>query len=290
MNPLPAILTSLTIFLLSWTPAAAQAVPGEESSSSRRDGETAVETPDLKGGENFVLTLNGQELPMALGESYEITLTREVEVEIEVDTPATGDTETGDDTSPPSPAEETAAPEKKTITQSVTIPLKLELVRRDNSRYRGELFQFEHPPALQPVTTRLDETISQTVIHTPSGGGIIIQEYFSVAPDAFAEAILEEALATQRAKAGAGGSPALEIVRQPFEAKLPSGQTMKGQRARATLLEPEQESIARFEVASLSWQSGGVLVLTMRLDENEQAAKTLVDLFWKTLKIDPQTD
>ena len=72
------------------------------------------------------------------------------------------------------------------------ISLKLILQQKEYLRFKGDLFSFEHKSKYKPNRDDLGDGVFQTMILTPLGTGVLVQEYIQMNPINLVDMMLNE--------------------------------------------------------------------------------------------------
>jgi hypothetical protein len=113
------------------------------------------------------------------------------------------------------------------------------------------------------------------MIATAEGSGIIIQKYATINP-----AHLNEMMINEVTKESIGYGYTMK--REDYHKTLKSGQKIEIDKAVLTY----KDEINIYEIATIGQKDEGVLIMTMRMDNNQtgQGVK-LIDMLWKTLML-----
>ena len=135
-------------------------------------------------------------------------------------------------------------------------------------------FSFDHPSSVTPSRTDLGDGIHQTMMTTPLGTLVIVQEYANMDPSGLVDMMLNE-LTKEEKQYG------YKITNSPAKIKLSSGKTLTGKKSIATY---RGEQTTR-HVLCYSLRDAGVMIVTQVAKDASPKDKSMIDTFWKTLKI-----
>ena len=146
---------------------------------------------------------------------------------------------------------------------------------KDTLMYTNSSYSFLHPKAFRVSGTKIDVGIDQVSILTAEGSGMIIQQYTSINPTSLNEMMLTE-ITKESINYG------YELKRSAYKRKLKSGQEIEI--TRAVLRYKEDVNI--YEVASIGKKDAGLMIVTMRMDEDGTSeGQKLIDLMWQSLLV-----
>jgi hypothetical protein len=150
-----------------------------------------------------------------------------------------------------------------------------EVKANDTLHYSDNFISFKYPKGFNITKTQLGEGIDQLMIATAEGSGIIIQKYSTLNPG-----LLNEMMMSEVTKESVGYGYVMK--REDYAKTLKSGQKIEIDKA--VLTYKDETNI--YEIASIGKKDEGVLIMTMRMDNNQtgQGVK-LIDLMWKTLMV-----
>ena len=144
----------------------------------------------------------------------------------------------------------------------------------DTLVYKGGKISFKYFKDHKISTTQLDDGIEQLMIMTADGSGIIIQLYSNMNPQLLNEMLLNE---VTKESVGYG----YELKRKDYERTLSSKQKINVDKAVLTY----KDEINIYEVATFGTKDEGVLIMTMKMDnEKNSAGQKLIDLTWNSFK------
>jgi hypothetical protein len=153
--------------------------------------------------------------------------------------------------------------------------LKFTISSKDTLTYNNSFYSFQYPKAFKVSSTKIEEGISQVSILTAEGSGMIIQKYESINPTS-----LNEMMITELTKESI--SYGFEPKRSTYKRKLKSGQEINV--TKSVLRYKEDVNI--YEVVSIGKKDAGLMIITMRMDENSNTeGQKLIDLMWQSLRL-----
>jgi len=152
--------------------------------------------------------------------------------------------------------------------------LKVTLHQKEYLRFSGDLFSFEHKSNVRPSRQDLGDGIFQTIIVTPLGTGLIVQEYTQMNPINLIDLMLNE---VTKEEVDYGYKYSEKTVTEKVD-----GITFKGKQAVTSY--PGEEWIR--SVLAYGKKDKGVLILTFIEKENYESEKLLIEDLWKSIKID----
>lgn len=153
---------------------------------------------------------------------------------------------------------------------------KLDLIfkKKDLLTFEGAKFSFDHPNKFTPSRSDLGEGVYQTTIMSPTGSGIIVQEYSLDLPADMIDLMILE-LTKEEVEVG------YKITKSPIEIPISKEITLKGKRVVSSI----KDSGTILQVISYAKKGSGVLVITRMDKDATDEEKLLLKTFWSTLKI-----
>jgi len=146
---------------------------------------------------------------------------------------------------------------------------------KDTLTYTNSFFSFSYPKAFRVSNSQLDAGIEQISIMSAEGSGMIIQKYESINPTS-----LNEMMLTEMTKESI--SYGFVSKRSIYKRKLKSGQEVEVTKAELRY----KEDVNIYEVASIGKKDAGLIIVTMRMDEeNNTEGQKVIDLMWQSLKV-----
>lgn len=149
------------------------------------------------------------------------------------------------------------------------------LQRKEQQVFRDGGLSFEHPAAVQPSTTDINDQVRQFMLVSANGNGILVQRYEGIDPAAVVDLMVSEMTDEEVA---AGYTRKIE----PATRQLADGRTLSGKRVRTT---SKDESWDRYVFASGN-NSGGYIVVSMIEAARAARDAAMIERVWKTLKLD----
>lgn len=153
--------------------------------------------------------------------------------------------------------------------------VNFKITQKDTLTYNDSFYSFLYPKGFKLSNTRIDEGVEQNSILTAEGSGLLIQKYETINPTTLNDLMLSE-MTKESISYG------YEEKRTNYKKLLKSGHEMVV--TKSVLRYKDEVNI--FEIASIGKKDAGVLIVTMRMDEdaNSQGQK-IIDLMWKSIKI-----
>jgi hypothetical protein len=152
--------------------------------------------------------------------------------------------------------------------------LMLVLSKKEFLTFDGNYFSFRHKSNFTPNKTDLGDGISQTLMTSPTGTGIIVQEYKSLDPSSLVDTMVHE-LTKDEIRAGYKKSE------KNIEKKITGGKTIKGKLVTTTYKDDEWVR----SVFAYGNGDEGVLVVTMIEKSNVEKEREIIDLFWESFAL-----
>lgn len=140
--------------------------------------------------------------------------------------------------------------------------------------FTAESFTFEHPGNVTPSRADLGDGIHQTMLATPHGSLILIQEYAGMDPSGLVDMMINE-LTKEEKKYG------YKIINKPEKIKLSSGKTFVGKKSVAKYRNDQTNR----QVLTYSIRDAGILIVTQIDKDAPSNDIAMIDEFWKTLKL-----
>jgi hypothetical protein len=140
--------------------------------------------------------------------------------------------------------------------------------------FRADAFCFDHPSRLSPSRTGLGEGIFQTVMSSPLGTLVMVQEYTSLDPSGIVDVMLNELLKEEL-------HYGYKITRSEATQALADGTVLTGRKAVSTYKDTEYTR----HVLAYSGKDAGILVITMIEKAAPPEDAQILEVFWKTLKV-----
>ncbi|GJM06112.1 MAG: hypothetical protein DHS20C09_21080 [marine bacterium B5-7] len=95
------------------------------------------------------------------------------------------------------------------------------LVQKDFLTFATENFSFEHPKQFIPAKSNLGDGLFQTVLMTPVGSAVMVQEYLNMAPSSLMDLMINEITKEER-------EYGYQIESNPVSKTLPGGKVLDG--------------------------------------------------------------
>lgn len=135
-------------------------------------------------------------------------------------------------------------------------------------------FSFSHPNNVTPSRTALGNGIHQTMMATPSGTLVMVQEYAGMNPSGLTDLMLNELLKEEK-KYG------YTITKSPASKTLADGKTVTG---KVAVSEYRTDRYERF-VLCYDAHDAGILILTQAESAAPAQDLKMIDLFWKSMRV-----
>lgn len=152
--------------------------------------------------------------------------------------------------------------------------VQIALEKKDVAIFKTANFAFGHPSFVTPSRRDLGDGVFQTIMTTPSGSLIMVQEYAGIDPSGIVDFVLN-ALLKEEVQYG------YDIKRSDASRKLADGTTISGRRALSRYKNDQYER----NVLCHSARDSGITVITQVEKSAPREDLAMVELFWKTLTI-----
>ena len=153
-------------------------------------------------------------------------------------------------------------------------PVKFKVQAKDTITYKSNLFSFKHSKDYKVSKSIIDAGIDQQMIMTADGTGIAIQQYSSYNPT-----LLNEIMMAEITKESL--SYGYKLEREDYNRRLTSGQEIRVNKA---ILKYKDDTNI-FEVASIGEKDEGIIIITMKMDDNTTSeGQKIIDFMWNTLE------
>ena len=152
--------------------------------------------------------------------------------------------------------------------------LRVTLSQKAIINFTTEHISFDHPGNLAPARTDLGDGVFQTMLASPRGTLVMIQEFTTLDPSPFIDLMLSE-LTKEELQSG------YKVTNSLTTQKLASGEILNGKLSVSTSAEDEYTR----QVLSYAGKESGVLVVTQIEAESTAEDKAMIETFWKTLKV-----
>lgn len=154
-------------------------------------------------------------------------------------------------------------------------PVSVRLQRKEQQVFRDGALSFEHPASVQPSTTDINDQVRQIMLVSANGNGVILQRYNGIDPTALIDLMVKE---TTDEEVAAGYTRKIT----PATRTLADGRKLSGKQARTDSADESWDRI----ILATGDRKGGYLIITMMEKDRAGNDQTLLDRFWKTLKLD----
>lgn len=151
--------------------------------------------------------------------------------------------------------------------------VSVKLEENDTFLYTDESFSFEHPKEYSPSKSEVENGIFQTVVMSPLGSAVIIQEYSYIEPSSLMDLMVKTLTKEERAYG-------YKIESKKASTTLSDGKTLNGKVATSTY---KNKDITRYFYA-YSFKDSGLFIITI-IDGVDPNGDSLVDQVISTLKI-----
>ncbi|WP_242202820.1 hypothetical protein [Aestuariivivens insulae] len=149
----------------------------------------------------------------------------------------------------------------------------IKLKAKDTLTHDDNLYSFKFPKDYKVSKAIIDDGIHQIMIMTAEGSGILIQQYINFNPTMLNEMMINEATKESI-------NYGFKMKRQDYNRDLISGQKINVDKA---ILKYKDE-INIYEIASIGNRDEGIIIITMRMDDDEGTqGQKIIDLMWNTL-------
>ena len=165
-------------------------------------------------------------------------------------------------------------PKQRDITLMDGRNLKIGLDKKAIGSFKSDSFIFDYPSRLSPSRTDLGGGIHQTIVTSPRGTLVIIQEYSEIDPTGLVDTMMTE---LNEEELGFG----YKITIRPATKKLADGTTLTGKVAVSAF---EETEYTRY-VLTHKIGNHGVIVITQYEKENPPEELEMLDVFWRSLKL-----
>lgn len=160
---------------------------------------------------------------------------------------------------------------------ALTLPdgtsLRITLHRKEILRFTSELFSFEHRSEYQPSRSDLGDGIFQTMLVTPLGTGILVQEYMEMDPTTLVDLMLQE-ITKEEVEYGYKYS-------EKAISRTVHGIALNGKQAVTTY--PGEEWTR--SVLAYGGKDKGVIVVTFIEKDNYGKEMNIIEHLWKSLDL-----
>jgi hypothetical protein len=155
--------------------------------------------------------------------------------------------------------------------KKVTFKLK----QKDILTHSNNLYIFQHSKDVKISKKEIDAGIEQISILTAEGSGLLIQQYQTMNPTLLNELMLKE-MTKESINYG------FKETKSTYKKVLKSGQIIDI--TKSVLKYKDEVNI--YEIASIGKKDEGILIVTIRLDEDKNTqGQSIIDLMWESLII-----
>lgn len=152
--------------------------------------------------------------------------------------------------------------------------VQVKLEKKEVAEFKANAFSFSYPSNVTPSKTDLGDGNLQTMMATPTGTLVIVQEYSEINPSEMIDLILTEAT---KEEVGAG----YNLTTKEFSKKLSDGRTVTG---KCAITKNRTNEYERY-VLSHRVKDGGIVIITQVEKNASRNDLEMIDQFWKTMKI-----
>ena len=163
---------------------------------------------------------------------------------------------------------------KTTVALADGRKVDVELEKKSIADFKTSNFSFSHPSHVTPSRTNIGEGIYQTMMATPSGTMVLIQEYAGIDPSELVDFMLNELL-KEEVQYG------YDITRTAAIKKLNDGKTVSGKLAVSRHRTTEYERY----VFTYGVRDAGILIVTQAEKAAPRDDLMLIDIFWDTMQV-----
>jgi len=149
------------------------------------------------------------------------------------------------------------------------------LSKKPFATFTTEAFNFQYPTQYTPARTNLGEGVHQTMIATPLGTALMVQEYRGINPTQLVDFLLDQIIVDEKA---AG----YRITKTDVKERTADGKILVGKRAVCTIPGTDLE----VSVYAFGRRGVGMSILTMRDNAlPDPQGDAMLERFWRTIKI-----
>lgn len=163
---------------------------------------------------------------------------------------------------------------ESTLTLENGQKVKVLLKKKDILSYATDTFSFDHSKHYNPARTDLGANVFQSMLVTPIGTAVMIQEYKTLNPANLIDMMVDE-LTKEEVNYG------YKLTESPETMTLSDGTVLKGKKVVTT---HDEGAYTRYILAA-SGKGKGNLFITQIERDNEETESEVIDLFWKSLKV-----
>lgn len=162
----------------------------------------------------------------------------------------------------------------ETVTMASGQKVQVKLEKKDIALFKTDAFSFSHPSGVTPSKTELGDGIHQTMMATPSGTVVMIQEYSGIDPSGIVDLLLTE-VTKEEVQYG------YDITKNDITKTLTDGHTVRGKHAVSKYRTTEYERY----VVSYGAKDAGIIIFTQVEKAASREDLAMIELFWKTMAI-----
>lgn len=152
--------------------------------------------------------------------------------------------------------------------------VQIKLNKKAIVRFRSDTFAFDHPNEFTPSRTNLGDGIHQTMMSSPVGTLVMVQEYANMDPSTLVDLMLNELTKEEK-------NYGYEIAISPATKKLADGTTLSGKKATSTY-RGEQRTL---HVLHHAVKDAGILFITGIDGDATAEDQAMMATFWKSLAL-----
>ncbi len=162
----------------------------------------------------------------------------------------------------------------KTFKNSKGQTYTLKLKQKEVLHYEDAKFSFQYPANYTVSSEKIDDDITQLLCFAATGDGFLIQSYKDINPENMVDLMLEE---MTKESVDAGYKETITTVQHT----LGSGKVLTGKRSTLTL----DDDTSAYEIYPVKSGKGGLLIVHIILDSEDEKAAAAKETFWKTIKL-----
>jgi 3-isopropylmalate dehydratase small subunit len=151
--------------------------------------------------------------------------------------------------------------------------LNINLKQKEILTFADETLSFQYPSIFTLSSKIIEDGVEQILVISADGNAFLIQRYKNINPESVVDLMMEEI--TEESK-DAGYKETTKDVSQ----LLKSGKILIGKQS---TLELDDEK-NNYTIYPLKIKKGGILIVLMQIDPQDENAQKLYDMLWKTLE------
>lgn len=167
--------------------------------------------------------------------------------------------------------------EPTSITIEGNQKLQLKLEKKEVVLFKTAAFSFSHPSSANPARSEIGDGTHQTLMASPTGTLVMIQEYSNMDPTGLVDLMVSE-LTKEEVEYG------YEITKTPATKKLIDGQMVSGKHVISTY---RTDTYERY-VVCYGVKDAGLLIITQADKTAPEEDLAMINLFWNSMKISMQ--